>query len=118
MVTSRNLEPGLSVRSESPVLDPADTVHLKGCTDVSEVDDGAGKALLEFGFWATRFMDLFQYCTESRVLVHSAFKESNGDSQLFVEQMQTRGLKAGHARFLFDMLESVALDIDTLQPVD
>lgn len=103
-------------RSLSPALDPEDTLHLSGCTDIDEASEGAVR--IEFGFWATRFMELFQYCTGSRVLVYRAYQSSMGDSKLFVEDMQKRGLTVGQAKFLFDMLESVALDMDTLQPVD
>lgn len=103
-------------RSTSPALDPADALHLTGCKHASEVtQDLVG---VKFGFWATRFMEMFQYCTESQVMVHKAYHMSGGSSTLFVEEMRKRGLKIGHAKFLFDMLESVALDIDTLEPVD
>lgn len=61
-------------------------------------------------------MELFQYCTGSRVLVYHAYQSLMGDSKPFVEDMRTRGLTVGQAKFLFDMLKSVALDMDTLQP--
>lgn len=47
-----------------------------------------------------------------------AYKNADGEGDVFVQEMCARGLQQGHASFLLEMLESVAVDIDTMQAVE
>lgn len=97
-------------------FDDTETVHLKGCDGICQ--NTSHGMDLQFGFWAVRFMELFNYCVGSRLLVDFAFQNARGDPLKFVEEMHARGLPRGHAHFLFDMLESIAVDPDTLERVN
>lgn len=63
-------------------------------------------------------MELFKYCWGSRVLVERAYKNADGEGDIFVREMCTMGLEEGHANFLLDMIEAVAVDIDTMQAAE
>lgn len=85
-----------------------------GCADVSDDSDQPPP----LGFWATRFMELFNYCPRSRILVSQTYQDAEGDAEHFIKEMCTRGLSIGHANFLFDMLESVVVDIDSMEALE